>query len=385
MQRSLAPAAGCSCPRSVAGRHDGASRLSHRVGGDFSNLLAVARSLVAIKSAQPDAVLASILLSYEPDTRRYSPYDKIMADAVMAGTEPADVPALAERYLAETTRRYASTSSDRAEREPYGPSDFCAAARVAPIGLACRSAGSERLLSAVRASLLFSHPTPLALDAAHVVAAAAAWCARQQPYDAYGSGGGGAGAAAAGSCTPEALLAHLIDEVAVTSSMLDKLRLLRANLFQLEPVTSWRSFYAGPQWQRLAALMTSFCYHGYATAGSEFAAVALLAFLTSWGRPEQAVVVAASFGGHAPATAQVVGALAGALHGREWVPERWWAALENEEVEAGEEGEDEGEEEAGEGELKAEAEVKGEGEQKGEGERLDEGESVDGEGEKEEE
>ncbi|KXZ53700.1 hypothetical protein GPECTOR_6g617 [Gonium pectorale] len=290
--------------------------------GDFSNLLAVARSLLEARGVDTGTVMVALLGSYDPENRRYSPYDKLVSEALLAGADPAAVPELAERYLEETTRRHASTSSDRADREPYGPSDLCAAARAAPIGLAYRAADYPTLLSAVRRSLAFSHTTPLGLDAAAVVAAAAAWCARQQPGDRV-------------VCRPEVLLSHLINDVAVTADMAAKLRLLRENLFQLEAVTDWRSFYAGPQWHGLTRLLSALCFHGYATAGSEFAAVVLLAFLTSWGRPEQAVIVAASFGGHAPATAQVVGALAGALYGREWVPERWWSGLENAEGEGG--------------------------------------------------
>ncbi|EFJ47127.1 hypothetical protein VOLCADRAFT_105192 [Volvox carteri f. nagariensis] len=284
--------------------------------GDFANLLAVARSLVESRGVDTDAVLSTLAGSYQPGVRRYSTYDKVVMDAVMAGSQPLQVPELAERYLAETTRRLATTSSDRSEREPHGPTDFCAAARAAPIGFAYRSAGGERLLSAVRRSVLFSHPTPLGLDGAHVVAAAAAWAARQQPEDAVG-------------CRPEALLTYLINDVAVTADMAGKLRLLRDHLFQVDPITSWRSFYAGPQWHALTRMLSLLSFHGYATAASEFAAVALMVFLTNWGKPEQAVMVAASLGGQAPATAQVVGALVGALHGREWVPARWWDALEN--------------------------------------------------------
>ncbi|GIM05420.1 hypothetical protein Vretimale_9922 [Volvox reticuliferus] len=284
--------------------------------GDFGNLLAVARSLVEHRGADTEAVLNALATSYEPGVRRYSTYDKVVMDAVQAGSQPLQVPELAERYLAETTRQLASTSSDRSDREPYGPTDLCAAARAAPIGFAYRSAGGDRLLSAVRRSVLFSHPTPLGLDGAHVVAAAAAWAARQQPADAVG-------------CRPEVLLNHLINDVAVTADMADKLRLLRDNLFQVAAITSWRSFYAGPQWHALARMLSLLSFHGYATAASEFAAVALLVFLTNWGKPEQAVMVAASLGGHAPATTQVVGALAGALHGKDWVPTRWWDALEN--------------------------------------------------------
>ncbi|KAG2434411.1 hypothetical protein HYH02_012423 [Chlamydomonas schloesseri] len=311
--------------------------------GDYANLLAVATSLSASRGVEPAALLAALTEAYaaggssvelqSPDgsstgfepARRYSLYDRLVMDAVMAGTDPLKVPELAERYLAETTRRHASSSSDRADREPHGPSDLNAAARAAPIGLAYRRAGGERLLSAVRRSLEFSHPTPLGLDAAHVAAAAAAWCARQQPGDVVGA-------------TPAALLAHLLNDVAVTAEMCGKLRLLRDNLFQLDEVTDWRAFYAGPQWARLTALFSRLSFHGFATAGSEFVAVVLLALLTSWGRPEQAVIVAASLGGHAPATAQTVGALAGSLYGRSWVPERWWRGLgEGAEGEAGRE------------------------------------------------
>ncbi|KAG2429788.1 hypothetical protein HXX76_010572 [Chlamydomonas incerta] len=311
--------------------------------GDYANLLAVATSLSQCRGVDSAALLAALTQAYaagggsveveSPDgsstgfepARRYSPYDRLVMDAVLAGTDPLKVPELAERYLAEKTRRHASSSSDRADREPHGPSDLGAAARAAPIGLAYRRAGADRLLAAVRRSLEFSHPTPLGLDAAHVMAAAAGWCARQQPGDAVGA-------------TPAALLSYLLNDVAVTAELCGKLRLLRDNLFQLDEVTDWRAFYAGPQWARLTALFSRLSFHGFATAGSEFAAVVLLALLTSWGRPEQAVIVAASLGGHAPATAQTVGALAGALYGRSWVPERWWRGLgEGVEGEAGQE------------------------------------------------
>lgn len=53
-----------------------------------------------------------------------------------------------------------------------------------------------------------------------MVAAAAAWCGRQQPGDAVGA-------------TPAALLSHLLNDVAVTAEQCGKLRLLRDNLFQV--------------------------------------------------------------------------------------------------------------------------------------------------------
>lgn len=84
--------------------------------------------------------------------------------------------------------------------------------------------------------------------------------------------------------------------------------LYHSSALQLGRVTSWSALYRGPQWARLTELLTRLTYHGYATAGTEAVAVALLALTTSWEQPEQAVVVAASFGGSTPVTSQLTGA-----------------------------------------------------------------------------
>lgn len=284
--------------------------------GDFSLLLAVARSLAQQRGAvDARELLAALVGSYSPDQRRYSTYDGLVLEALMAGSRPAEVPALAEQFLAATTQRYAGTTSDRPEREPHGPADYCAAARAAPIGLLYRSAPPAVLLQAVRASCEFSHPTPLGLDAAHVVAASVAWLARQEP--------GGV------DCKPAGLLQGLITDVAYTADMAGKLRFIREHLFQVGEVADWRQFYRGPAWARLLSVFNSLCFHGFATAGSEAAAVALWVLLVNWNRPEQAVIMAASLGGNSSATAQIVGAMAGALYGDAWVPPRWRDALEN--------------------------------------------------------
>jgi hypothetical protein len=57
-------------------------------------------------------------------------------------------------------------------------------------------------------------------------------------------------------------------------------------------VTDWPAFFAGPGWHRLTALQARLSFHGYATAGGEFAAVVLLAWLSSWGRPAQVMCIA---------------------------------------------------------------------------------------------
>lgn len=56
---------------------------------------------------------------------------------------------------------------------------------------------------------------------------------------------------------------------------------------QVGEVTDWRAFYRSAAWARLLAVFNTLTFHGFATAGSEVAAVALWVLLTSWNRPEQ--------------------------------------------------------------------------------------------------
>ena len=138
---------------------------------------------------------------------------------------------------------------------------------------------------------------------------------------------------------------------------------------QLDAVTNWPQFFRSAQWHQLVTLFSRITYHGYATAGTEAVAVALWALVTNWDHPRQAVSIAATFGGSAPVTAQIVGALAGALHGDGWIPHTWWEGLENTGMSQGQE--QEGADEAGAGAMQPEgvastgAEVQGAGQEEG--------------------
>lgn len=63
---------------------------------------------------------------------------------------------------------------------------------------------------------------------------------------------------------------------------------------------------------------------------TQAAALALWVVAVSWQHPKQAVMLAASLGGYAASTGTLVGSLAGALHGCEWVPQAWWDNLQDE-------------------------------------------------------
>ena len=97
----------------------------------------------------------------------------------------------------------------------------------------------------------------------------------------------------------------------------------------MEAVTDWRKAFRGAEWHRLTTVLNRISFHDYATSGTEGVAMALWALVTNWRRPEQAVIVAASFAGSAPVTSQLTGAFAGALHGDAWMPRRWYENLEN--------------------------------------------------------
>jgi ADP-ribosylglycohydrolase len=56
---------------------------------------------------------------------------------------------------------------------------------------------------------------------------------------------------------------------------------------------------------------------------------ALWALICHWDAPSDAVVAAIYVGGDTDTLASMTGALGGALHGAGWIPQQWWAALEN--------------------------------------------------------
>jgi hypothetical protein len=65
-----------------------------------------------------------------------------------------------------------------------------------------------------------------------------------------------------------------------------------------------------------------------ALQATQAAALALWVLLVNWQQPQQAVMMAAGLGGYAATTGTLVGGLAGALHGTDWVPTQWWDHLQ---------------------------------------------------------
>ncbi len=67
---------------------------------------------------------------------------------------------------------------------------------------------------------------------------------------------------------------------------------------------------------------------GNRSAAHRSVPTAIFAFLTFWNSFEEAVVYAVSLGGDTDTLAAMTGAIAGAFHGVDAVPGRWWEALE---------------------------------------------------------
>lgn len=101
------------------------------------------------------------------------------------------------------------------------------------------------------------------------------------------------------------------------------------NHAQVGEVRSWPVLFKSKEWHKLTSLSSRITLHDHATVGTEAAALALWVLVTNWHHPRQAVSVAASLGGSSMVTAQLVGAMAGALHGDAWIPGSWFTHLEN--------------------------------------------------------
>jgi ADP-ribosylglycohydrolase len=74
---------------------------------------------------------------------------------------------------------------------------------------------------------------------------------------------------------------------------------------------------------------------GFQIRATDAVAAALLALTCHWEHPEDALTAAVHYGGDTDTIAAMVGALAGALHGTAWLPQRWLQQLENQGPEQG--------------------------------------------------
>lgn len=198
--------------------------------------------------------------------------------------------------------------------------------RISPLGLAFRHAPIPALHAAVSAALLPTHTHPEAIAGALAQAAAVAWL-QAQGQQQHGTG-------------PVALLTYLRSTCGSYSADMDaKLDLQQgvaagggltgaAHGDSLCKTGRWAEFFSSRSWADELALSGAVA-PGFQIAAVDAVAAALCALVCHWSHPEDAVVAAVHYGGDTDTVASMTGALAGALHGCDWVPERWVAPLEN--------------------------------------------------------
>ncbi|MFZ4624376.1 MAG: ADP-ribosylglycohydrolase family protein [Rhodoferax sp.] len=186
---------------------------------------------------------------------------------------------------------------------PQGSFANGGAMRIAPVGLAFRNAPPDVLYRAVEVALLCTHVHPDAVDGAFIQARAISELCR------WGD---------ASDARVAELLVHL-QSLARTEPMRLRIGLILEGMKQgwtdevfLALVCTPNEF--GEQFQIHAA---------------QAVACALWAFANEWHRPEECVIRAVMLGGDTDTVGAMAGALAGALHGMQWIPNRWYQAIEN--------------------------------------------------------
>jgi poly(ADP-ribose) glycohydrolase ARH3 len=177
------------------------------------------------------------------------------------------------------------------------------AMRIAPVGLAFRNASQDILYRAVEVALLCTHVHPEAVDGAFIQAKAISELCRWND---------------ASDARITELLACL-QSLARTEPMRLRIGLILEGMAQrwsdekfLAMVCTPNEF--GEQFQIHAA---------------QAVACALWSFANEWNRPEVCVIRAVMLGGDTDTVGAMTGALAGSLHGMQWIPNRWYEAMEN--------------------------------------------------------
>jgi poly(ADP-ribose) glycohydrolase ARH3 len=224
-------------------------------------------------------------------------YARFFAAEPRRGYGPAVSKVLA---MLEAGRDYRHTG-----RAVYPEGSFAngGAMRIAPVGLAFRSAEDAVLRRAVELALLCTHVHPDAVDGAFIQAKAVSELARR--VDPAG--------------LDVTRFLSSLQSMAESTVLREKLGIvLQAHL------RGWRDD------ELLSAVCTPNEYgEQFQIHAAEAVACALWAFACSPHQPEECLIRAVGLGGDTDTIGTMAGALAGALHGRSWMPCRWFDQMEN--------------------------------------------------------
>ncbi|MCK4835606.1 MAG: ADP-ribosylglycohydrolase family protein [Candidatus Aminicenantes bacterium] len=178
---------------------------------------------------------------------------------------------------------------------PEGSFGNGGAMRIAPVGLFGFHQSNEQLKKAVYEAVVCSHANPEGFDGAMIQAKAIALLVNEN----------------LNKWNPMSFLAKLF---AVTST-----NIMRRQLRYLKEVV-----------QKGISEDEAVITIGNGIRASEAVVCTLLATIKYHKDPENAVIQAVNWGGDCDTIGAMTGAQMGALHGREWIPQRWLDNIENE-------------------------------------------------------
>ncbi len=169
------------------------------------------------------------------------------------------------------------------------------AMRIAPVGLFCSNKSDDELKKAVYEAICCTHIHPEAIDGARIQAKAVAYFAITDKPD---------------DIDVQKLLKTLTG-LCDTEIMKEKLGYVAEVLVKSIPDD------------------TAVNCLGNGLRASEAVPCALLAGLRYYANPEEAVIESVNFGGDTDTIGAMTGAQMGALHGKDWLPARWFDNIEN--------------------------------------------------------
>lgn len=314
--RSVGTLLGCFCGDALGAPVEGQSwqgiaqqslrfgQMQHgRYTDDTQMTIALAQSLVRMEKSDAADAAKAYTTAFD-DSRGYGGSARQTLSALRSGTV---------HYRSSGTRGF-----------PEGSFANGGAMRIAPVGLAYRNADSSVLKQAVQDALLCTHVHPEGIEGAFILAAAVAALCRATA-DQAGPGS-----------SPKALLSHL-QKLSTMPAMQDKLQILSdalANAPQPQPGScfdgsNWEGDINSEAWQYDCEVLKRAGVAAFQIRAVDAAVAALWAFCRHWQDPKAAIIAAVRGGGDADTIAAMAGALSGALHGTNWIPQHWFEKLEN--------------------------------------------------------
>lgn len=267
--------------------------LAGMYSGDTQLMLGIAQSLVNTGTVNAEDIAKCQIASYKL-LRGYREWDQRVMDALTDGDD-----------CRETGRKFL-----------LGGWSLSGAAKIAPLGLAYREANNVVLLKAVQEAIVSTHTHQAGIEAAFVQAMAVKALVRGGPE----------------SMSPTAFLKHLMERCR-EEDMKKRLKLMLMwvpylTVSRAPKIPDWSEFLRSEEFGTIMKVRRMIAEEKQ-MKGSQAVACALWALCCCWEAPEDAVVCSTHLGGYTHSIAAMTGALAGARHGRSWLPDRWLDNLEN--------------------------------------------------------